>query len=109
MAFWGMQNELVSQTLRWFFPNAKPHLLLLNIHFQAVFSLKEMTLKDFRNQHEILFMVWLRFSSEVHTDPGFTLNNIYISINAAVRLSGADSCLKSTGLVCSIREQHQSG
>lgn len=51
-------------------------------------------------------MVWLRFSSEVHTDPGFTLNNIYISINVAVR---ADSGLKSTWLVCSIREQHQRG
>lgn len=75
----------------------------------TVLSLKEKTLKDLRNQHEILFMLWLRFSSEVHTDPGFTLNNIYISINVAVRLSGAECCLKSSWLVCSIREQHQRG
>lgn len=73
----------------------------------TVFSLKEKTLKDFGKQREILFMLWLRFSSEVHTDPGFTLSNIYISINVAVRLSGADSCLKSSWLVCSIRELMQ--
>lgn len=70
----------------------------------TVFSLKEKTLKDFGNQHIILFMLWLRFSSEVHIDPGFTSSYIYISINVALSLSGADSYLKSSWLVCSIRE-----
>lgn len=63
--------------------------------FKRGISLKEKTVKDFRKQQEMLFMLWLRFSSEVHTDLGFTLNSIYISINVAVHLSGADSCLKS--------------
>lgn len=47
----------------------------------------------------MLFVLWLRFSFELHTDPGFTLSNIYISINVAVHLSSADSCLKSSWLV----------
>jgi len=82
-----------------FFPQMQSLAALECSTFKYSISLQEKTVQDFKNQHKMLFMLWLRFSSEVSIDPGFTLNSIYVSIHVAVHLSGADSCLKSSWLV----------
>lgn len=79
------------QTLALIFPECKASLSTSECSLKnKTTPLKEKIAGDFRNQHKMLFMLWLRLSSEAHTDPGFTLNNIYISINV-VHFSGGDN------------------
>lgn len=53
--------------------------------------------KDSINQHEVHFMLRLKFSSKTRTDPSFTFNSVYISTNAAIHPRGWRAARGRTG------------